>query len=218
MISTYLEFWNMALGKNDPVFRVFMIIWLVIYTLSWIYFVVAYVLTCLSLHTIAKRRGVLHPWLAWIPVGNLWILGSISDRYQSVVNGKQRKFRIRLMLLSVAVIVTYALAALFSVHMIDTVDTVNTFSKIALVIAYMGFLFASVAAVITTAVFGYICLYDVYKSCAPRQTMTYLMLSIFVNVTVPFFLFRCRELELGMAAKEEKTGQIGDCAEEHDLL
>lgn len=28
----------------------------------------AYVLTAYSLYTIAKRRGISNPWLAWIPV------------------------------------------------------------------------------------------------------------------------------------------------------
>ena len=225
MISTYLEFWNMALGKNDPVFRVFMIIWLVIYTLSWIYMALVYVLTGLSLHTIAKNRGILHPWLAWIPVGNLWILGSISDKYQYEVNGKRRRRRILLLLLSVAAIVTYVLASLFSKCLIDGIVVENSSaSEILFHIAYVGSLFVSVTIVSITAVFGYVSLYDIYKSCVPEQTMTYLMMSIFVNVTMPFYLLNCRKLELGKGMEASKgvevefEVQIWDCAEEHDLL
>ena len=37
-----------------------------------------YVVTSLSLHAMAKGRFIEKAWLAWIPVGNLWILGSIA--------------------------------------------------------------------------------------------------------------------------------------------
>ena len=47
--------------------------------------VVAYVFTALSLYTIAKRRGIRNPWLAWIPVADVWVLGSLSDQYRYVV-------------------------------------------------------------------------------------------------------------------------------------
>ena len=47
-----------------------------------------YVFTALSLYTIAARRGIKNPWLAWIPVGSNWILGSVADQYQHLVQGK----------------------------------------------------------------------------------------------------------------------------------
>ncbi len=50
--------------------------------------VVGYVFTALALYTIAKRRGIKHPWLAWIPVANLWLLGCISDQYRYVTRGQ----------------------------------------------------------------------------------------------------------------------------------
>jgi len=36
-----------------------------------------YVLTSLGLMTMAKNKGIENPWLAWIPIGNMWILGQI---------------------------------------------------------------------------------------------------------------------------------------------
>lgn len=225
MFSGYTEFWNMALGKNDPILRVWMIICITSVSASYIYLALSYILSSLSLHTIAKHRGIFHPWLAWIPVGNLWILGSISDKYQYEVNGKQRRRRILLLLLSIAVIVAYVLASLFGKCLIDGVIVANSsVSEILFHIAYMGSLFVSVTVVSITAVFGYVSLYDIYKSCVPEQTMTYLMMSIFVNVTMPFYLLNCRKLELGKGVEASKgvevefEVQIWDCAEENDLL
>ena len=44
--------------------------------------IVSYVLLAWGLFTIAKRRGINKPWLAWIPVVNVWMLGCISDQYR----------------------------------------------------------------------------------------------------------------------------------------
>lgn len=55
--------------------------------------VTIYVLEALGIYTIAKRRGIHNPWLAWIPVAQYWILGSISDQYQYVVKGNVRNRR-----------------------------------------------------------------------------------------------------------------------------
>ena len=41
--------------------------------------IVLYVFLSLSLYTLAKRRGILHPGLAWVPVcGARWIMGSLA--------------------------------------------------------------------------------------------------------------------------------------------
>lgn len=50
--------------------------------------IVAYVLGALGFYSIANRRGIRHAWLAWVPIGNLWLLGCISDQYQSMIKGK----------------------------------------------------------------------------------------------------------------------------------
>ena len=61
--------------------------------------VVSYILSAAGIYAIAKRRGINNAWMAWIPVANGWILGSISDQYQYVVKGKVRYNRIILVAL-----------------------------------------------------------------------------------------------------------------------
>ena len=56
--------------------------------LPFIFSVVTYVLTSLGLYTMAKRRMINHPWLSWVPVANMWILGSLSDQYRYVARGQ----------------------------------------------------------------------------------------------------------------------------------
>lgn len=50
--------------------------------LVFVFFILAialYVLMGLSLMTMAKNKGIENPWLAFVPVGNMWIIGKIIE-------------------------------------------------------------------------------------------------------------------------------------------
>ena len=64
------------------------------YLFNWILSAVLYVLQAVGLYTLAQRRGIRYAWLAWVPVGSLWVLASLADDYQARVRGKQRKMRL----------------------------------------------------------------------------------------------------------------------------
>ena len=51
---------------------------------------------------------------------------------------------------------------------------------------------------VIAVVLQYMATYDVFISCDPNNAVLYLVLSIFVNVTMPFFIFACRNKDLGM--------------------
>ena len=74
-------------GFTGVIFGIIVFVGLLVLALS----VVMYVLSSLGMYRIAQRRGIRNPWLSWIPVGNMWILGCISDQYQYLVKGKWRK-------------------------------------------------------------------------------------------------------------------------------
>ena len=50
--------------------------------------IATYVLTALAFYTVAVRRGLKNAWLAWIPVADAWLVGSISDQYRYVAKGE----------------------------------------------------------------------------------------------------------------------------------
>ena len=72
---------------------VFLVLYLLIMFFTTAFSLVCYVLQSYGLYTIANRRGIRNSWLAWVPVGNMWILGSISDQYQYVAKGKVKNRR-----------------------------------------------------------------------------------------------------------------------------
>lgn len=55
--------------------------------------IAGYVLLSLGLYALAKHRLVDRPWLAWLPIGNLWILGCLADQYGKIVLGKEKTNR-----------------------------------------------------------------------------------------------------------------------------
>ena len=72
---------------------------LVIAVVAGLWALAMYVLKSVGLYTIARRRGLKNPWMAWVPVLNDWLLGSISDQYRYVVKGQIRNRRIVLLML-----------------------------------------------------------------------------------------------------------------------
>lgn len=174
-----------------------------------------YVLQAWSLYTIAKRRGIRHPWLAWIPVLNRWILGSVSDQYQYVTARKVKNKRKWLLGLSAApavlTIVGIVLAGVFIFSILaygysgangwDGYATGGIGSLLGMIAVYLAIAGISVAV----AVLQYIALNDLYKSCDPANSTAYLILSIFIPASLPILLFLCRNKDAGMPPRKPQS-------------
>lgn len=50
-------------------------------------FVYHWVLEGIAYQAMARRRGLRHRWLVWLPVGRDWVQGSLSDQYQYTWSG-----------------------------------------------------------------------------------------------------------------------------------
>ena len=183
------------------------IIDLITSSISLLFSVGTYVLTALGLYTIAQRRGINKPWLAWIPVVNVWTLGCISDQYRYVVKGEKKSKRKVLLGLNIAQLVcVLVLLVLMIVMIVDMVGMAagnpSEDEVIAAVLGSMGgmlLMLIPISAIsLTTAIITYMALYDVYTSCDPRNNVTFLVLSILFSITQPFFIFFNRKKDLGM--------------------
>lgn len=167
---------------------------------------VTYIFSSLGFYTLAKRRGILHPGLAWVPVcGARWIMGSLADQYASLTGSKLRCSR----------------------HILLWGELVLTAASIPLLVSAIQLLAATLAgqdmsmqlmqlngvqtllnlASIALSVMIYIALYKVYKSCDPKHATLFLALSIIFSITMPFFVFACRNKDLGMPQPEGGDGE-----------
>lgn len=177
---------------------------LIVLLITLVIGVVFYVLQSVGLHTIAKRRGIRNPWLAWIPIGNYWILGCISDQYQYVVKGKVKNRRKIMLILSIASIAVSLVVNVISQAML-LADGENAFGAIAL--SSLSSLINSGIS-IASVVFWHIALYDLYSSCCPENNVLFLVLGIIFSVTQPFFLFCSRNKDRGMPPRRPQPQYV----------
>ena len=172
--------------------------------------IATYILTSLALYAIASRRGLRKPWLAWIPVINCWLLGSISDQYQYVVKGENKSKRKWLLALSLLkAVLTLTVVILVAVVATSAIFRGPGFgmrqSITGPIMGILGVVMPLAAAHVAYLVIRFMALYDVYRSLDPSNSVLYLVLSILFRVTEPFFLFFNREKDLGMPPRKQET-------------
>ena len=155
----------------------------------------SYILTALAIYSISRRRGLQKAWLAWVPVVNCWLLGSISDHYQYVVKHKVTKRRSIQLILNV-ILMAISLAIGIFVAVAVTFES-NALAIALVVVAYFVVLCLSIAVM----VISYICYYDLFQSCKPESTVLFLILGVLFRVTLPFFVFACSKHDKGMPVK-----------------
>ncbi len=183
---------------------IFLIVYLFFMLLAMGFSLLVYVLQSIGLHTIANRRGIRHGWLAWLPFGNMWILGSVSDQYQYVVKGRiknRRKTFLALNIIAAAVVIVMLIAISFSA-------ITQQFTPALLVALALPVL------VVVLTVLGFLAYYDLFRSCDPGNAVLYLVLSIFIPAALPFFVFAGRKKDLGMPPRKKRVVEAAPVAEE----
>ena len=135
------------------------------------------------MYTIADKRGVKNAWLAWIPVGESWVLGKVADEYDERTNTKKNWAKTLLTLSLVGGVffaVTYVaffvfvFAAAFS-----SGGDLDTWVIAPLVVLYLILLVAALL-MCACAVLKMICTYKVYESIVPEKAIKYMIVSAVV--------------------------------------
>ena len=190
-------------------------LWLILRTIfgmPMLLSIAIYVLTALALYTIARRRGLKNPWLAWIPVADSWLLGSLSDQYRYVVKGEHKSKRKILLFFRVLITIMWislmGLLVNLCFHAVGnafwgTMTEDRVFQILHQALNLLVVCLPLIGISIAYAVFRYMALYDIYKSLDPANSVLFLVLSILFGVTEPFFLFFSRNKDDGMPPRKE---------------
>ncbi len=163
-----------------------------------------YLANAYGIYTLAARRGLQRPWLAWVPVVNAWVLGAIADDYRRRICDELKSRRKILLGTSIAVnILGIVFSVFFIILFVQLIVHGEAPIESPAALAGTGLAFlvcalAMLAVFIVHAVFYYIALYDLYKSCEPRNASAYLVISILISYSQPVFLFVCRNKDEGM--------------------
>ena len=191
---------------------------LVYYLLSMLFSfglsIAVYVFRSLGVYTIAKRRALKNPWMAWVPVVDYWLLGSISDQYQYVVKGKNKNKRKWMLGLNIAMgvfMVVFWVVYIVMLVQLITGAVSGYMNESAMLEQLLGFLGGALVLLlpllgisVALTVLRYMALYDLYRSVDPKNSVLYLVLSILVSISEPFFIFFNRKKDLGMPPRKPR--------------
>lgn len=175
---------------------------------SSLFGIASYILSAMALYAIARRRGIHNAWLSWVPVANCWIFGSLSDQYQYVVKGEVKSKRKIMLVLNILVTVfTLMVSVLAIVTVVGVFFSVNDAERMRAIngpmLAILGVALPLACVSIAYAVIRFMALFDIYRSLDPHNAVLFLLLSIFVGVTEPFFLFFNRHKDEGMPPRKQ---------------
>lgn len=162
--------------------------------------IATWVLSAVAVYVIARRRGLNKPWLAWVPVLNVWLLGSLSDQYQYVVKRKNTSRRKWLLVLNLLLPVLYGTVIGFACTALMPSAYGIYWEKLMVA---LGVALPLAGVAVAAAVIRFVALYDVYRSLDPGNAVLFLVLSIFFGVTEPFFLFFNRDKDAGMPPRRQ---------------
>ena len=192
-----------ALGEAS-IALIWMVIMVLFYGFVCMVGIAGYVLSSWGMYSISKRRGISKPWLAWLPIGSEWILGSVSDQYQHLIQGKVTSRRKILLILNLA---SFVLGIAYMV-MTVVAEVLMGESIVGGVLLAMGIPYLLTLGVsITLMVFYHICNYDFYRSCKPDSAVVFLVLGIFLPICMPFFYFACRKKDLGFVIPQTAASE-----------
>ena len=170
-----------------------------LYLILIAYAVVTYVIISKSLYTIAARRGITNPGIAWVPVANSWIIGSLSDQYHQRKYGHDPNIRQPLLIWSII-----SQAALLTVNLFNAIaNTYDGLTNITPLLFVLMLALASLGLAIVQTVLQLKAYYSLYASCKPQLAVLFLVLSI-VTPAGPFLVYANRNSDDGLPPKKQE--------------
>lgn len=183
---------------TEQIIAGFVFVVLMICFLALIGGVVAYVMKSLGLHKMAAGRQIEYAWLAWVPMGSDWIIGKIAEEYDEQ-RGVERKWSSIMLTLSVicligvVILCTICFLAVSVVEMkygnAELPDSAAVWVVIGIYIPVILWAILLMAYSVCYA----ICLYKIFESAVPEESLKYWLLSVILPYAEGICLFICKD-------------------------
>lgn len=190
------------LGLPEEVVSFFFTFFIGAIAVSAVIGIAIYLLESISVYKMAKSAQIKNPWLAFIPVANDWVFGTLAEKYKKKNGTKSARFGIILPVLEGIVLIEAIALTIFTVISIKEItgyalDAVNTSSEMApeqfmSLIPVIILYFALMAVAFAYAVVFFIALWRVYSSFDKSNATLYIVLSVIFTISVPIILFIIR--------------------------
>ena len=190
------------LGLPEEVVSFFFTFFIGAIAVSAVIGIAIYLLESISVYKMAKSAEIKNPWLAFIPVANDWVFGTLAEKYKKKNGTKSARFGIILPVLEGIVLIETIALTIFTVISVKEItgyarDAVNTSAEMApeqfmSLIPVIILYFALMAVAISYAVVFFIALWRFYSSFDTSNATLYIVLSIIFTISVPIILFIIR--------------------------
>jgi len=168
-----------------------LIFFVVINLILWIF-------QAIGLQRLGNRNNINNSWVAWLPIGDLWVLGKISDtrkNFWKIEDTGKLFVIISVVQIIIGVIMLLGgVSAFFTNLSFDLLAESEIFSYILYGgIEFFDFLFGLSGGLILLLKFW--SLYNVYSKYKGDKGVIFLILSIIFQFMIPIFLFAIRNEE-----------------------
>jgi len=189
---------ELGLPEEDVSF--FLTVFIGVFAVSISIGIVIYLLEAIGVYKMAKSAEIKNPWLAFIPVANDWVFGTLAEKYKKKNGTKSARFGIILPVLEGIVLIEAIALTIFTVISIKEItgyalDAVNTSAEMApeqfMSLIPVIILYFALMAVAFAVVF-FIALWRVYSSFDKSNATLYIVLSVIFTISVPIILFIIR--------------------------
>ena len=167
-----------------------------------------YLFEAFGIYRMGQKLGFKNPWLAFIPIANMYAFGKVAEQYVKNDGRPSAKFSKILLTLNIIMLV---LAILFTVVIIVTVianiamfDVTggNEMAILSVILpAVLGYI-VFIGLAIAQSVVYYIALWRIFAIFDHNNATVFLVLSIFISFLYPIFLFAVRNKEPKLTPQE----------------
>lgn len=185
-------------------FAGFLLVLMLVSMIALIVSVARYVLMSIGLYKIAKRRNINNAFLAFIPVANSYLLGSVYDDINRTMNNTTKNAT-KLIILDIATTIVRIIFTPFAFLS----SLISNMSGFAMVFSVIASLIGAVSFVLSVIyyVFYYISVYGIFKEYAHDKAVLYLVLSIIFYPLVSLFVFLIRNNPSGFELWQQEREQ-----------
>lgn len=160
-----------------------------------------YILEAIGIYNMGKSFKFSNPWIAFIPVANIYAFGKVAEKYIKSDGTRSVKFsKILLILLIVLIVVSIALivlavsaiviAASISEYGYDVTQNVPLPANLIIFLVFGMLLLIGVT--VAYRIVRYVALWRLFSIFDCENATLYLILSIFFSFLAPIFIFVLR--------------------------
>ena len=173
-----------------------------------------YLLQAFAIFKMAKNMGYNNPWLAFIPFANVYMFGKVAETYIKSDGRPSAKFSKILLTLQIILMAILVLLVVLIVMVLFFEATgtyflspeIETLAASAMVLPVLLAIFAMLGVAIAYAIINYVALWRIFALYNYKNATLFLVLTLFVGVLTPIFLFVLRNKE-PMFTMEQRVKQ-----------